>query len=122
MKKIKSEQGENGKMTSAAKPGAQPVKLTPAEIIEMERRVWIRSTPADLYYDRDKVNPEVMVATEKSKNMHVAFEETLIGSGMEARSKFPVREPPKHCPVKSCSDSDDSDDEQLEQSLYRVSF
>ena len=36
--------------------------------------MFARSAPADLYYERDTVNPSVMRATEKSRKMHDEFE------------------------------------------------
>ena len=90
--------------------------MTHDEIIEMEKKVWIRSTPADLYYERDKSNPDVMKSTEKSRAMHQLFEENLLRVGSAARLKYPIWEPPKasigsrHC-ADSSSDSSDSEDE-----------
>jgi hypothetical protein len=46
-------------------------KLTPEQIIAMEKQIWIRSAPADLYYERDPVNPAVMRATARSKGYQV---------------------------------------------------
>jgi hypothetical protein len=48
-------------------------KLTPEEIIAMEKQIWIRSAPADLYYERDLVNPAVMRATVRSKGYQVPY-------------------------------------------------
>lgn len=90
--------------------------MTHEQIIAMEKKVWIRSTPADLYYERDRSNPVVMRSTEKSRAMHQLFEENLLRVGPEARNQFAVREPPKavgarHCHDDSSSDSSDSEDE-----------
>ncbi len=48
-------------------------KLTPEQIIAMEKQIWIRSAPADLYYERDPVNPAVMRATARSKGYQVPY-------------------------------------------------
>jgi hypothetical protein len=48
-------------------------KLSPEQIIAMEKQIWIRSAPADLYYERDPVNPAVMRATARSKGYQVPY-------------------------------------------------
>ena len=46
-------------------------KMTPEEVIAQEKLIWIRSAPADLYYERDPANPTVMRASAKSKGFQV---------------------------------------------------
>ena len=41
------------------------MKLTPEQITENEKKIWTRSAPADLYYNRDSTNPIVMHSTER---------------------------------------------------------
>ena len=41
------------------------MKLTPEQITENEKKIWTRSAPADLYYNRDPTNPIVMHSTER---------------------------------------------------------
>ena len=99
-------------------------KLTPEEIIEQEKKVWIRSAPADLYYSRDRENPDIMKATDRSKQLHDHFEEKLIKIGVKAREKWPKRDPPnfiaglRPCDHDGGSDSSDTEDESQN---YRVS-
>ena len=93
-------------------------QLSHEEIIAQEKKVWIRSAPADLYYQRDADNPAVMRATERSLSLHKVFEERLLKDGAKAREKFPTRDPPgtnftpglKPC-CGSGSDSSESEDE-----------
>ena len=44
------------------------MKLTPEQITENEKKIWTRSAPADLYYNRDPTNPIVMHSTERYVN------------------------------------------------------
>ena len=72
--------------------------MTPEEIIEQEKKVWIRSAPADLYYQRDPENPSVMRATEKNINLLRRFQEKLISASVEERNKNPIEAPPRPPP------------------------
>jgi hypothetical protein len=73
----------NEEVKIKTEPGADPdgesegsrdySKLTPEQIIAMEKQIWIRSAPADLYYERDPVNPAVMRATARSKGYQVGY-------------------------------------------------
>ena len=67
--KIKIEKEEKTDESSAA---IDYSKLTPEQIIAMEKQIWIRSAPADLYYERDPTNPTVMIATERSSAFQVS--------------------------------------------------
>jgi hypothetical protein len=73
----------NEEVKVKTEPGADPdgesgesrdySKLSPEQIIAMEKQIWIRSAPADLYYERDPVNPAVMRATARSKGYQVGY-------------------------------------------------
>ena len=41
------------------------MKLTPQEVLQNEKKVWTRSAPADLYYERDLTNPRILRSTER---------------------------------------------------------
>ena len=71
------------------------LKLTPDEIIDQEKKIWTRSSPADLYYERDMNNPVVLKATPRLQKLLDRFEEELIHRGENARSKFPDYKPYK---------------------------
>ncbi len=107
------------------------------EILEQEKKVWTRSAPADLYYERDAANPLVLRARPKLKELCGKFERVCVEPSKEAAKKFPAYEPPKirrmlkkckggACHGKSCksgggdaadeesssSDSDSSEEEE----------
>ncbi|XP_071516601.1 ribonuclease 3 [Panulirus ornatus] len=55
---------------------------------EEETKVaWVRSAPADLYYQRDDKNPVVMRATKKLMMLCETFEEKLIRRGVRIREE-----------------------------------
>jgi len=88
--------------------------MTPEQVIEMERKVWTRSAPADLYYERDWQNPGIMKATERCISLQDQFEKELINASHEAKAKHPKPEPPKlKVPAPKCGD-DSSDSEEEE--------
>ena len=65
------------------------------EIIEQEKKVWTRSAPADLYYQRDEKKPLMMRATDKLKKQCAQFQKHCINVGEMARSEQEPYEPPK---------------------------
>ena len=90
--------------------------LTPEEIIENEKKTWTRCAPADLYYVRDKDNPNMMQGTEKLKATINEFQVKLIERGEKARARQPkIDNPPRkshkqgnhHCGRNSCSERND---------------
>jgi len=95
-------------------------KMSPEEIIEQEKKVWIRSAPADLYYERDRTNPCIMVATQKNMNLLKKFEDKLIKGSRLEREKYPIEPAPKikgHVHHHDHDHSDDSDDEDEDQRI-----
>ena len=88
-------------------------EMTPEEIIEQERKVWIRSAPADLYYQRDKENPNIMRATQKNISLLNKFEEKLVSASETERHKNPIEAAPRrpgHSHHHHHHDHEDSDD------------
>ena len=73
----------------------EPKHLTPEQVIEQEKKVWIRSAPADLYYTRDSETPGLMRATEKNMKMQEKARKVLVENSIEARLKHKVEEPPR---------------------------
>ena len=69
------------------------LKLTPDEIIDQEKKIWTRSSPADLYYERDMMNPVVLKATPRLQKLLDRFEDEIIKRGDRCRAKFPPYKP-----------------------------
>ena len=69
------------------------LKLSPDEIIDQEKKIWTRSSPADLYYERDMKNPVVLKATPRLQKLLDRFEEELIKRAVNARDTFPPYKP-----------------------------
>lgn len=90
-------------------------KLTPEEIIEQEKKVWIRSAPADLYYTRDRDSPGIMRATSKCLQLQEKFGEKLVTASKAERAKHPVEEPPRFR-VPHTHSHDDADDSSSSES------
>lgn len=55
-------------------------------IIESEKKIWIRTAPADLYYVRDETNPKVMRSTPKLQELCATFRKLLIDRAAVARA------------------------------------
>ncbi|KAK4310674.1 hypothetical protein Pmani_017774 [Petrolisthes manimaculis] len=60
-------------------------KLEEEEPEEEGRVPWVRSAPADLYYQRNEENPLIMVASKKLHQLCEAFEEKLIKRAVKIR-------------------------------------
>ncbi|KAF4526532.1 hypothetical protein B566_EDAN005899 [Ephemera danica] len=73
-----------------------PAADAPAQKIpeEPDRKQWIRSTPADLFYTPDVTNPKVMKGTARLEELCVQFKEKLVDRAAKAREGRPVYEPP----------------------------
>ncbi|XP_018395838.1 PREDICTED: ribonuclease 3 [Cyphomyrmex costatus] len=93
-------------------------------ILESEKKIWTRTSPADLYYARDEDNPKIMKSTSKLQDLCVIFKKVLIDRAAAARELQPPYEPPSRktrarlcrhkseaCSSSSSSDSDNSLDE-----------
>ncbi|XP_045475707.1 ribonuclease 3 [Harmonia axyridis] len=94
------------------------------EAIENEKNIWTRSTPADLYYERDEINPKVIRSSPKLKQLCDRFNEELVLRAKKINMMKPPYQPPPRknrariCKHKtevssgsSCSDEDLTDEE-----------
>lgn len=54
-------------------------------ILENEKKIWIRTSPADLYYARDENNPKIMKGTSKLQELCITFKRVLIDRAAAAR-------------------------------------
>ncbi|XP_058800007.1 ribonuclease 3 isoform X2 [Phymastichus coffea] len=89
----------------------------------LEKKIWTRTAPADLYYTRDDKNHKLMRGTKKLLNLCSDFKTILLERSEVARAQQPPYEPPPRktrarlCRHKSeacnssSSSSEDSDDE-----------
>ncbi|KAK5650502.1 hypothetical protein RI129_001531 [Pyrocoelia pectoralis] len=64
------------------------------EIIEAERNIWTRTTPADLYYEKDPSNPKITIATERLLKVCEMFKENLVLRAKKVNEMKPKYEPP----------------------------
>nr|CAD7590834.1 unnamed protein product [Timema genevievae] len=69
-------------------------RMKPEEIIELEKRVWTRTAPADLYYSRDEKNPKVMRATPRLMELCERFQKDLSTRAEKVRAAQPKFELP----------------------------
>ena len=103
-------------------------QLTPEQVIEQEKKVWIRSAPADLYYTRDSETPGLMRATEKNLKMQEKAMKVLVENSKEARMKHPVEEPPRlrlghhHCHEGEEEDGSSSEEDEENAHNHRCSI
>ncbi|KAK0171886.1 hypothetical protein PV328_005279 [Microctonus aethiopoides] len=110
-------------------------ELGPDGILESEKKIWTRAAPADLYYNRDEINPKIMRGTKRLAELCARFKQTLLDRAELARGAYPPYEPPprktkarlcRHkseaCSSSSGSDSDDSfedDDRTMEELMAK---
>ncbi|XP_022906494.1 ribonuclease 3 [Onthophagus taurus] len=90
------------------------------DVLEKERNIWTRTTPADLYYQRDEANPKVIRGTEKLLKICERFNEELVLRAKKINDTKPEYVPPPRknrarvCKHKSeQSSSSDSSEEDL---------
>lgn len=69
-------------------------KMSQEEIIEREKSIWTRTTPADLYYERDEVNPKIIKGTNKLMEVCNRFNEELVLRARKINALKPPYEPP----------------------------
>ena len=97
--------------------------MGPEGIMENARKVWTRTAPADLYYNRDESNANVMRATPKLLELCDLFKKALLDRAEAARSLQPPYEPPPRktrarlCRHKSevCSSSSSDSDSSMDE-------
>ncbi|KAJ8919099.1 hypothetical protein NQ315_012084 [Exocentrus adspersus] len=93
--------------------------MTTEDILEKEKSIWTRTTPAELYYVRDETNPKIVKATLKLIQLTEKFNESLVLRASRVNALKPKYEPPprknrarlcKHkTEVSSSSDSSEED-------------
>lgn len=64
------------------------------DILEKEKKIWTRTTPADLYYQRDEANPKVIKGTERLLKICETFKEELVLRTKKINATKPIYEPP----------------------------
>lgn len=69
-------------------------KVSQEDIIESEKKIWTRSTPADLYYVRDDEKPKVIKSTPKLLQLCDTFNERLVLRAQKVNELKPKYEPP----------------------------
>ncbi|KAF5298625.1 hypothetical protein FQR65_LT09721 [Abscondita terminalis] len=69
-------------------------KIGLEEIIEGEKSIWTRSTPADLYYEKDSTNSKVTKATDRLLKVCEVFNDTLVLRSKKINETKPKYEPP----------------------------
>ncbi|KAK4883143.1 hypothetical protein RN001_006462 [Aquatica leii] len=94
-------------------------KIGLEEIIEEEKNIWTRSTPADLFYEKDSSNTKVTKATDRLLKVCETFNENLVLRAAKVNESKPKYEPPprknrarlcKH-KLEEASSSDSSEEE-----------
>ncbi|KAL0104972.1 hypothetical protein PUN28_016542 [Cardiocondyla obscurior] len=108
--------------------------MGPKGMLENEKKIWIRTSPADLYYVRDENNPKIMKSSSKLQELCKIFKQVLIDRAAEARKLQPPYEQPQRktrarlCRHKSeaCSSSSsdsensmDEDDRTMEELMAK---
>lgn len=68
--------------------------MTIDDILENEKSIWTRSTPADLFYVRDAENAKIMMGTAKLKQLCEDFEKQLVMRARGVNAEKPKYEPP----------------------------
>ncbi|XP_031346372.1 ribonuclease 3 isoform X2 [Photinus pyralis] len=94
-------------------------KIGVDEIMEAEMNIWTRTTPADLYYEKDPNNSKNTIATERLLKVCESFKENLMLRAKKINEIKPKYEPPprknrarlcKH-KLEEASSSDSSEEE-----------
>lgn len=66
-------------------------------IIDIEKKIWARTSPADLYYARNENNPKIMGSTFKLQELCETFKRVLLDRAATARKLqvylFPIKLP-----------------------------
>ncbi|KAI4457702.1 ribonuclease iii [Holotrichia oblita] len=89
------------------------------DILEKEKKIWTRTTPADLYYQRDEANPKLIKGTERLFKICETFKEELVLRTKKVNATKPHYEPPPRknrariCKHKTEQSSSDSSEEEL---------
>ncbi|XP_014259124.1 ribonuclease 3 [Cimex lectularius] len=88
-------------------------KMLPEDIIKKEKHFWTRTAPANLYYEKDEKNPNVLRGTVKLIGLCDKFEHDLVERGKRIRAEkpsfVPVPRKKKLRRYKCCAAHSDSD-------------
>ncbi|CAG9823289.1 unnamed protein product [Phaedon cochleariae] len=96
-------------------------ELSVDDIVEREKSIWTRSTPAELFYERSENNIRLVTATPKLEALCKEFNETLVTRARKINATKEKYEPPprknrarlcKH-KTESHSSSESSDEDSL---------
>ncbi|XP_030748887.1 ribonuclease 3 [Sitophilus oryzae] len=99
------------------------------DILNTEKNIWIRSTPSELYYERDINDYKNIRATSKLINLCDTFKDTLVNRALKVNSLKPKYTPPprknrarlcKHKTEVSSSDSDSSEIDLTDEEDYSI--
>ncbi|PSN38985.1 Ribonuclease 3 [Blattella germanica] len=90
-------------------------KLKENEGIEQEKKDWTRTSPADLYYMRDKNHPKLMRATSRLVSLCKKFNVKLLERAEKARATY---KPQPHRPTR-CKSEKRSQSSSVEENLKR---
>lgn len=69
-------------------------KVTENDVLEKEKNIWTRSTPADLFYERDEDNLRTMKATTRLVQLCEAFNQNLVLRAEKVNELKPEYVPP----------------------------
>lgn len=69
-------------------------KVNQEDVLEKEKQIWTRSTPADLYYVRKEENPKIIHASTKLLQLCDVFNESLVLRAKKVNELKPKYEPP----------------------------
>lgn len=64
------------------------------DILEKEKKIWTRTTPADLYYQRDEENPKIIRGTQRLSKICETFNDELVSRAQKINAIKPKYEPP----------------------------
>lgn len=67
---------------------------TQEDTIEKEKKIWTRTTPADLHYTRDENNSKIIRASDRLLKFCKKFNEELVLRSQKVNQLKPKYEPP----------------------------
>lgn len=111
-------------ISSREKLDLKRLEMSLEEVISEEKKVWTRSAPADLYYERDMENPRLMRSTPRLDKLLDRFDDELVKSAekikQDLQGNYQPPKPPRTIHRHGCcdkeSDSSGSSDDEEEES------
>lgn len=64
------------------------------DTLEKEKKIWTRTTPADLFYVRNEINPKIIMATSRLLKLCETFSTQLVLRTENVNAKKPIYQPP----------------------------